>query len=161
MMNLEYDGIKEGYTYDDSNIYYNGKKLDTRKSSRGNDYIKIRTQRGLYGITLRNALNIIKNGRQVCSKCGEDKPLDEYYWKTHSVFGKEYVCKQCTKKRVSQQQKSKRDWKNWYKEDTQELREKNRKSLMSLRKPLKSYLEARRTTIASDDDMCGVWETEK
>jgi superfamily II helicase len=157
MKNLEYDGIEEGYAYDKSDIYYNGEPLERRKNSRGSGYIKIKTSRGLFGVTLKNALNILNNGKQTCTKCGEDKPLDSFYWRAESVFGKEFVCKPCTKKRVSRQQKARRVWKNWHKEETQELRNKNLAALQELKKPLQTYNERRNLFDTGNDKLQGVW----
>lgn len=46
------------------------------------------------GLKKRRA-NSPLEGRKVCTKCGQDKPLSEYYAKAHSYSGRHSRCKEC------------------------------------------------------------------
>ena len=36
------------------------------------------------------------NGTRICTKCGQEKPIDEFPWKNTGLRRKYAVCKSCT-----------------------------------------------------------------
>ena len=47
---------------------------------------------------------------KACHKCGEEKPLDEFYKSTTAKGGRDNTCKECRKARVRQNRREKLDY---------------------------------------------------
>lgn len=102
-----WDGLNEKWLKTLQNFRENGEKIDNHPLVRCGKCGKMLPEKefrvrknGLlhkFCIACEGGKPLEKKDTKVCARCGEEKPLDEFYSSTHTRDGKASYCKECSK----------------------------------------------------------------